>query len=260
MGLTVVHLAWDVAGAWWGCDAPRRWARFWDHFGVGGFGMMARLDSAIQQDIIKELRWDTRVKETEVGVSVDGGVVTLTGTVDSYAKKLAAQDAAHRVYGVLDVANDIQVKLPADAGRTDTEIARAVREALEWNVVVPDQRITSTVSAGWVTLEGGVETWHQREDTERAVRFLQGVKGVTNRLVVHAPAVEAEEIRGEIEEALERRAEREAKRILVSVADGTVTLTGVVRSTAERRAVVGAARATSGVRDVVDRLRVQPQA
>ena len=119
---------------------------------------VTKTDSQIQQDVLRELKWDTRVEETDVGVEVDRAVVTLTGTVSSYAKRMAAQEAAHRVAGVLDVVNDIQVHLPGSLARTDTEIAQAVRHALEWDVVVPDTQIRSTVSDGWVTLEGDVGT------------------------------------------------------------------------------------------------------
>ena len=114
--------------------------------------MMRKSDEHIHQAVLRELRWDSRVGETEVGVEVDQGVVTLTGTVASYATKLAAQAAAHRVTGVLDVANDIRVRIPGSRGRTDTEIAQAVRHALAADVLVPDTSITSTVTDGWVTL------------------------------------------------------------------------------------------------------------
>jgi osmotically-inducible protein OsmY len=117
-----------------------------------------KTDAEIQQDVIRELKWDPRVEETEVGVEVDNGIVTLTGTVSSWAKRLAAKEAAHRVFGVLDVANDVTVKVPGSLTRTDTDLAQAVRHALKWDVMVPDERITSTVSNGWVTLEGTVDS------------------------------------------------------------------------------------------------------
>ena len=141
-------------------------------------------DAAIQQDVLRELRWDTRVEETDVGVEVDKGIVTLTGTVSSYTKKLAAQEAAHRVRGVLDVVNDITVKIPSVGARTDTEVAQAVRRALEWDPLIPEERIRTTVSNGWVILEGEVERGSQREDAEHAVRHLEGVHGVTNKITV----------------------------------------------------------------------------
>jgi osmotically-inducible protein OsmY len=113
-------------------------------------------------DVLDELKWDSRVDETEVGVQVKDGVVTLNGMVTSYAKRWAAAEAAHRVIGVLDVANDLKVNVAGGTSRTDTEIAQAVRQTLEWDVFVPDDRIRSTVSDGWVTLEGTVESWSRR--------------------------------------------------------------------------------------------------
>jgi len=219
---------------------------------------LKKTDTQIHHDVLEELKWDSRVDETEVGVQVDGGVVTLTGTVTSWAKRVAAQEAARRVIGVLDVANDIKVKVPGGLARTDTEIAQAARQALEWDVFVPDEKITSTVTDGWVTLEGTVERWSQRDDAERAVRDLTGVKMVVNRITVKPVKPAAEDVRKAVEQALERRAEREARRIRVDVRDGTVTLTGPVHSWAEHKSVVAAARFTPGVRAVEDHLRTEP--
>jgi len=220
-----------------------------------------KTDAQTQQGVLREFAWDPRVGETEVGVSVRDGVVTLSGTVTSWAKRIAAQEAAHRVTGVLDVANDLTVKLPGGLIRSDSEIAHAVRQALEWDVFVPDTRIMSTVSSGWVTLTGSVDTVSEREDAARAVRNLMGVRGVENRITVSQPRVAPGRIREAIEEALERRAEREARRIDVKVSpDGEVTLAGRVHSWAEREAVVASARYLRGVRDVQDRLRIDPAA
>lgn len=219
--------------------------------------MNIKPDHQIKEEVMREMHWDTRVEESEIGVTVIRGVVTLTGVVSSYAKKMAAQEAAHRVHGVLDVANDIQVKPAGSLIRTDTEIAQAVRYALEWDVLVPSEHIRSTVTEGWVTLEGDVETLSQREDAERAVRYLRGVRGVHNRLRVSPPKVRPDEVREIIEAALERRAERLADRIRVSVHDGEVTLTGNVRSYAEKRAIIGAVSHTPGVHSVTDHLLIQ---
>jgi osmotically-inducible protein OsmY len=217
-----------------------------------------KTDSKIQQEVIQELKWNTRVHAAEIGVAVDKGVVSLTGTVDSYAKKMAAQEAAHRVAGVLDVANEIMVKIPGNLTRTDTELAHAVRRTLEWDVWVPDERIQSTVSNGWVTLEGTVDLLRERADVERAIRSLAGVAGVTNKIVVTGAKVKEAEVREMIERALERRAEREAERIKVDVADGKVTLSGRVRSWAEKRAIVGAISHAPGVNAVEEDLFVDP--
>jgi osmotically-inducible protein OsmY len=219
-----------------------------------------KTDTQIHHDVLEELKWDSRVDETEVGVEVDNGVVTLTGTVTSWAKRAAAEEAARRVIGVLDVANDIKIKVPGALARTDTEIAQAVRHALQWDVFVSDEKITSTVSDGWVTLDGAVDTWSQRADAERAIRNLTGVKGVVNRITVTPLKPMTQDIRKAIEQVLERRAEREAKQIHVDVRDGVVTLTGAVHSWAERKSIVAAARFTPGVREVQDRLRTEPVA
>jgi osmotically-inducible protein OsmY len=221
---------------------------------------MKKTDTQIHHDVLDELTWDSRVAETEVGVEVDKGVVTLTGTVTSWAKRLAAEEAARRVIGVLDVANDIEVKLPGTLARTDTEIAQAVRHALQWDVFVPDEKITSTVSDGWVTLNGAVETGSQRSDAGRAVRNLTGVKGVVNQITVTSLKPVTADVRKAIEQVLERRAAREARRIHVDVRDGVVSLSGVVHSWAERKSVVAAARFTPGVRDVQDHLHTEPAA
>jgi osmotically-inducible protein OsmY len=219
---------------------------------------ITKSDLQIQQDVLREFRWDTRVGPTEVGVEVDKGIVTLTGTVDSYGKKWAAKKAAHRVAGVLDVADDIRVHLSGSGRKTDAEIAGAVRHTLEWDVFVPDTKIRSTVSDGWVTLEGEVAFLREREDAAKAVRNLAGVKGVWDQILVRPKKVDPGEIRRTIEDALERRAEREAEGIRVEVDDGSVTLTGRVRSWREKKAVVGAAGHAPGVRSILDCLRVDP--
>jgi osmotically-inducible protein OsmY len=190
-------------------------------------------------------------------VTVRKGVVTLSGTVDSYAKKLAAQKAAHGVRGVLDVANDIEVKITGALRRADTEIALAIRHALEWNALVPSDNIHSTVTNGWVTLEGEVEYYSERVDAERAVVHLPGVCGVTNKIAVRAP-IESERVKFLIEDVLERRADREAKRIRVSVDEGDVTLTGAVKSWDEKKAILGAIGHTPGVKMIHDHLFIDP--
>jgi osmotically-inducible protein OsmY len=213
-----------------------------------------RTDRDIHKDVLEELKWDPRVDETEVGVEVDDGIVTLTGTVRSYAKKLAAEDAAHRVHGVLDVANDVQIKEAGGLRRTDTEIAQAVRRVLELHSEVDDERIRSTVSDGIVTLEGEVDAYHQRDDAQQVVYQVYGVRSVANDIAVRPAPVSAQTIQEEIEGVLERRAERLSKKIKVTVKDGEVMLTGPVNSWEERRAITAAVRYTPGVAEVKDRL------
>jgi osmotically-inducible protein OsmY len=178
--------------------------------------------------------------------------------VSSYAQKFAAQEATHRVTGVLDVANDIDVNPVDSFMRTDTEIASAVRNALEWDALVPNELIQSTVSDGWVTLEGQVDYWRERSDAERAIRRLAGVVGVNNKITIRKNEVNAKQLREEIEFALERRADREAERLRIEVNDGAVDLWGRVHSWQEKRAVLGSISHAPGVTQLRDHLRIDP--
>ncbi len=218
----------------------------------------ARTDPQIEHDVIHELNWDPRVDQRRIGVQVRTGVVLLKGAVGTYTQRVAAEDAAHRVSGVLDVVNDIKVQVDGAMERSDIEIAQAVRHALDWDVRVPSSQIRSTVADGWVRLDGDVGAWFERDAAEHAVRHLAGVRGVVNAIDVNLPYVKTETIRDEIELALERRAIRKARHIEIDVQNGVVTLTGPVQSWAEREAVIGAARYTQGVRDVQDHLHFGP--
>jgi osmotically-inducible protein OsmY len=216
-------------------------------------------DVQIRRDVEDELTWDTRVKVTDVGVGVNAGVVTLTGTVNSWAARIAVQEAAHRVSGVLEVANAIRVVLPGSHLRTDADIARAARRALEWDVFVPDERVRTTMTNGAVTLEGKVDCWSQYDDAARCVRNLAGVVEVRNLISVEPPssAVATITVRSAIERALERHAEHAAKHVHIAITDGTVTLSGAVPSWAERNAIEGAVRGNPGVRAIESQIRIE---
>lgn len=213
--------------------------------------IMCRSDEAIRKDVERELEWDGRIDADNVKVAVVDRIVALTGTTRTYAGKVAAQRAAHHVPGVLDVVDDVVVP---PSGHSDVELAQAVRHALEWHVCVPDQRLSSTVTRGHVTLTGRVDVLREREDAEAAVRVLRGVCGVSNEIVVDGRSAEAGAVRRAIEGALERHAVRESNHIGVAVDDGLVTLTGPVDCFAEKRAVLGLVSHLPGVRAVRDQL------
>jgi osmotically-inducible protein OsmY len=197
--------------------------------------------------VLAELRWDPQIKANEIGVSVKDGVVTLTGTVDTYLKKWRAEEAAHRVAGVLAVANDIQVRIVGE--RTDTDIAAAAVNALQWNSSVPAAKVQITVENGWVTLKGEVEWQYQKQEAERVIRRLWGVRGVSNLITVK-PSESPTDLKKKIEDALVRSAEVDAKGITVEVQGSKVILKGKVRSWAERQEAERTAWLAPGVTSV----------
>ena len=217
-----------------------------------------RTDEQIQRDVLSELKWEASLQPNEIGVAVKDGVVTLTGWVDTYMKRWAAEEAAHRVRGVRAVANEIEVRLPGSSVRTDADLAAEVSRALERNILVPHEKIDVTVSDGWVRLDGEVRWQFERTEAERAVRRIPGVRGVTNAIAVR-PKVHPSptEMKRKIEEALIRNAEIDAERINVDVQGDTVILTGTVRSWAEREAAARAAWSAPGVVAVHNQIVVQ---
>lgn len=213
--------------------------------------MMGMKDNQIREDVMRELRWNECIE-----VMVNNHVVTLSGTVSSATEFLVAQMAAQSTDGVLEVKNCLEVN-PPDTARTDAEIAQAVRSALEWDTLIPDKCITTTISNGWVALEGSVDFLREREDAERLVRRLSGVRGVYNEITVNSAEVKAENVHQAIEGELNRLAQREAGQIRVALKDGTVTLTGHVHSWEEERAIINAACQVPGVQSIKDHLHIE---
>lgn len=212
-------------------------------------------DLQIKTDVTDELVWDPAVNATRVGVAVKDGIVTLSGTVDSYVQKHAVERAVRRVGGVRGMAVELEVRLAPGHARTDAEIAQAALHALRWHSLVPDERVRIEVENGRVTLRGELEWAYQSASAESAVRPLVGVRGVRNeiRLVQHA---RPQQIRSEITAALMRHAQREAGRIAIDVEGDVVTLHGQVDSLAEHDAAMGTAFAAKGVTRVIDHLEV----
>jgi osmotically-inducible protein OsmY len=210
----------------------------------------------LQHDVQEELAAWPILNAAEVGVSASNGVVTLTGHVGSFTAKQAAEKAAKRVAGVKAVANDLTIKLPASAMRDDTDIAQAALDALTWHCAVPEDRIQVTVANGWVTLEGEVDWYYQKDSAYRAIRDLTGIKGVTDRLTIK-PRVSPTLVKEKIEAAFRRGADLDAARIRVEIQGATVTLRGLVRSWAEYEDAEWAAWSAPGVTVVDNRLAVE---
>jgi osmotically-inducible protein OsmY len=208
-------------------------------------------DQEIQADVMAELRWDPSVPPNEIGVVVKDGVVTLTGTVDTYMKKWRAEEVAHRVNGVIAVANEIQVRSIGE--RTDSDIAAAALHALSWNSTIPQGKVHVTVDKGWITLKGEVEWQYQRQEAERAVRRLLGVKGVSNLITVK-PAATPSDLKKRIQDALVRNAQIDADGITVEVEGSKTILRGKVRSWAEREEAERVAWLAPGITSVDNRI------
>jgi osmotically-inducible protein OsmY len=215
-------------------------------------------DAELREDVIRELAWDQQVTDPDaIAVAVKDGAVTLVGRVPSYAESLAAVRAAGRVAGVRAVANELRVQLCWQP-RDDSDIARAIAHVLDWNTQVPQGQARATVQAGWVTLEGEVDFDYQRREAEKAVRHIRGVTGITNNIVVRAPAASPDRVEAIIEQAFERQAEVDARHIRVQVSDHTVELHGHVHSLREATAAQAAAAAAPGVDRVDSHLVVSP--
>lgn len=212
-------------------------------------------DRQLQQDVVAELSWDATINASRIGVEAKNGIISLSGHVESYAQKWAAERAAQRVAGVKGVAVEMDVVLPGSSTRTDADIASAARNALEWNVLVPHDVVAVMVEDGHITLSGDVEWAYVRSAAESSVRGLQGVKDVSN-LIRILPQIKPSDVKTKIEAALQRRAHLDARSISVNVDRGTVTLAGTVDSLSERVTVENAVWNAPGVQKVVDNLIV----
>ena len=216
-----------------------------------------KTDTELQQDIMNELKWEPTLTAAEIGVAVKDGVVTLSGYVDSYVKKLVAERAAARVFGVRAVVEALRVRLPGTLKRSDEDIAGMVANILEWNVLVPYARINVYVQDGVITLSGEVDWVYQKYAAERAVQYLMGVVGLSNQITVK-PTVKPQDLKAKIESAFQRKALVDLRRIKIDTRGDKVILSGSVRSWQERAEAQWSAWAAPGVSEVENNIIISP--
>ncbi len=215
-----------------------------------------KTDAQLQFDVNEELDWDPSIHAEDIGVAVHDGVVTLTGHVNTFAEKWEAERASQRVAGVKALSVEIDVTLPGSSTRTDADIARSAENVLEWNSYVPRNRVKVLVEGGTITLSGEVSRDYQRRAATESVRTLMGVKGVTNQMTLPL-SMPSDNVKTDIEAALQRRVPDDAKHISVDVKGGDVTLTGTVHCWSERDQARRTAWGTAGVRSVNDNLTMR---
>lgn len=216
-------------------------------------------DNDIHKDVVAELKTEPNLRDDDIAVGIRDGVVTLAGYVDSYADKWRAERIVSKVKGVKAIVNDLQVRLPSEDRRPDPELARAAVDALKWDILVPDDKIQVIVEDGWVTLKGEVDWYYQREEAERALRNLRGVKGISNLITV-AKTPTPTDVKQRIVDALRRGAQFDADRITIEIDGHRAILKGTVRSYAEARDAERAARKVAGITEVDNQLTVDPLA
>jgi osmotically-inducible protein OsmY len=212
-----------------------------------------KTDSQLQHDVMAELEWDPSIHHCDIGVSVTNGVVTLSGLVRSYAEKIEAEKAVHRVAGTRAIAEELEVRYPSDAKTADSEIAKRIVDVIAWDALVPADSIQVKVEHGWVTLSGAVGWFYQKEAARRAAGRITGVVGISNLITLrHAPV--ASDIKERIMAAIKRSAHTDAASVTVLTDGGKVTLGGRVKAWSERQIAERAAWAAPGVTSIEDNI------
>jgi osmotically-inducible protein OsmY len=214
-----------------------------------------KTDTELQKDVMSELKYDPSVKVSDIGVIAKNGTVTLNGYATSYNEKWEAVHATKRVSGVKAIADDIEIQLPASYHRTDTDIAAAAINQIEWSTTIPNGTVQATVRDGWITLEGQVEWWYQKNSAGGLVKQMAGVKGLTNSISI-SPKVTKHEVETDIKSAFKRSAMLDAQHIRVETSGNNVTLHGQVRNYSEYDEAERVAWSEPGVSYVDNRLEV----
>jgi osmotically-inducible protein OsmY len=215
-----------------------------------------KTDLEIKQDVIEELKWEPFLNASQIGVSVKEGVVTLSGSIDSYSKKIAAEKATKNVSGVKAVALDLEVNLPGSSIRNDTDIAEAVVNALKWHSAVRENKINVKVESGVVTLEGIVDWEFQKNSARMMVENLMGVKGIVNTIQIKQKT-SIEDIKQKVSAAFHRSATIDASGIDIEIIDNKAILKGNVRSWAEKEDAENAVWSANGIERVDNRLEIK---
>lgn len=217
-----------------------------------------KTNDELRKDVMDEIKWNPELHDvaTEIGVAVKDGVVTLSGTVDTYRKKVAAEKAAQHVAGVKVVASDVVIKVGLFGKKTDTEIAEAVKNALRWNSSVKEEKIDVKVDDGWVYLDGEVDWHYQRSSIKSSIENLWGVRGVVNNIILKPKPVDLKEMKSKIAEAFHRNATLDSFAITIEANKGRVTLGGTVKSWQERKQAERVAWSSPGVITVDNKIEV----
>ncbi len=213
------------------------------------------IDQALKQKVLDELAWQPGLDETDIGVAVRGGFVTLTGYVKSYAEKHAAERAASCVTGVRAIVDEMEVRHPSGIDHADAELAMRARDIITWDISVPKNRVRIEIEKGWVTLQGDVDWRFQKQAAEADIRNLPGVMGVSNAIEIK-PKARVSNVEQQIKAAFRRNAEFEAENIVVTSDGRSVTLTGQVGSYHERTLAADTAWSAPGVAEVHDLMTV----
>jgi osmotically-inducible protein OsmY len=212
----------------------------------------------LRKDVMDEIRWTPQLRAiaAEFGVAAKDGVVTITGVVDSYWKKVAVEHAAQQVSGVKVVASDVEVRVGSSGKRTDNEIAHAVRSALRWSSALADEDVDVKVDDGWVYLQGKVDLRSQRDLIQNIVENLKGVTGVCNAIKLEPRRVDTGQLKGKIAAAFRRSATLDSAAVRIHTEGGKVSLKGMVRSWAEKKEAESIASAAPGVVTVDNEIEV----